>query len=625
MNILRRPSVSRLLRTWAAWLTLVAVAAVVSWVTYAWTELRGYDRLDDTTGRQLDLYAAVLENELDKQAYLPALIELDRDIDVLLATPHHTSTTDAANRKLAKFAVISGALATFVADRSGRVVAASDWYRPDSMLGKDVSKRLYFIDAMRGDEATLFGPNLDRGTSEYCFARPVARGQRIAGIVVVCSSLDPMEATWRASAFHAESEKPLVVDEHGIVIISSVPEWKFKALAPLPEDERASLNQQNMYPQLAGEPLGITTRQELAHGAQLVSLRRVSEESQIAKVIHERQVARFGWRLLILSDASDVWGSARYAAAGAAALTAFAGLLLMYVLQRRRVIEQKLATRAALQRANDELERKVEERTAQLQSTNLELVHEVAERRHAVAVLKQAQEKLVQAGKLALLGQMSAGISHEIGQPLTALRALSENARLLLARGQQDKVAENLASITDVAERMGRINAQLKSFARKAPGTHGTVRVAHAIANAQLLLQARLRSEDVEVRIDASDDVLAHCDGNRLEQVLVNLMANAIDALGGQDDKLMTITARTDDARVVVCVTDNGPGIPAALRERLFEPFFTTKPASEGLGLGLVISANIVMEFGGALRAVEAPVGAAFEFELPVVQGEVHV
>ena len=186
-------------------------------------------------------------------------------------------------------------------------------------------------------------------------------------------------------------------------------------------------------------------------------------------------------------------------------------------------------------------------------------------------------------------------------------------------------MADNLASITDVAERMGRINAQLKSFARKAPGEHGPVKVANAIANARLLLQARLKSEDVDLQVDASESLLAHCDGNRLEQVLVNLMVNAVDAMSGQSDKRLTVAAREEGGRIVVRVNDNGPGIPAALRERLFEPFFTTKPAGEGLGLGLVISANIVMEFGGALRAVDAPQGAAFEFELPVAQGEVHV
>jgi C4-dicarboxylate-specific signal transduction histidine kinase len=622
---LRRSSIARSFRTATGWLAMIATAATAAWITYLWSERNGYERLDDTAARQLDLYAAVLENELGKQAYLPALIELDDDIATLFTSPVNLSARDVANRKLAKVAVSSGALAAFVADSKGLVVAASDWYRPDSMLGKNVAKRPYFIDAMNGDEASLFAPNLERGASEYCFAKPVLRGRRVVAVVVACSGLEPMEASWGASAFRLDSEKPLVVDENGIVIISSVPEWKFKAMKEMPSTERDSLARSGLYPVRAGEPLGITLVRELVHGAQLVNLRRTPGDAVGPKVVHERPVARFGWRLLILSDADEVWRSARYAAWGAGALTGFAGVLLMYMLQRRRVIAQKLATRAALQQANDELERKVEERTAQLQSANLELVHEVAERRHAEDVLRQAQEKLVQAGKLAMLGQMSAGISHEIGQPLTALRALSENARLLLARGQAGEVADNLASITDVAERMGRINAQLKSFARKAPGEHRPVNVANAIANARMLLQARLKSENVDLQVDASDALFGHCDGNRLEQVLVNLMVNAIDAMGGQSDKRLTVAARSEAGRIVVRVTDNGPGIPAALRERLFEPFFTTKPVGEGLGLGLVISANIVMEFGGALRAVDSPLGAAFEFELPVAQGEMHV
>jgi two-component system C4-dicarboxylate transport sensor histidine kinase DctB len=294
---------------------------------------------------------------------------------------------------------------------------------------------------------------------------------------------------------------------------------------------------------------------------------------------------------------SDALRDARAAAWGAGAIVAAASLLMVVVLQRRRVISQKLAARAALQRAHDELEIKVQQRTAEL----------------------------VQAGKLALLGQLSAGISHELGQPLTALRALADNGRLLLERGRTEQVVENLRSIAGLSERMGRITAQLKAFVRKAPTTIGPVRLVDAVTDAQQLLATRLHAEQVELRVEVPPALHVLCDAYRLEQVLANLMVNAADAMRSSATKQLTIRAALTGERVVVSVVDSGPGIAPPLRERLFEPFFTTKPPGEGLGLGLVISAHIVEEFGGVLRAVDVPSGAVFEFDLAPAPQESHV
>ncbi|HJV62107.1 MAG TPA: cache domain-containing protein, partial [Albitalea sp.] len=425
MHARRKSLLTRLAGPTAVWLALLGLSGAAAWAAYGWSEGNGYARLDDAAARQLDLYAAVLENELGKHAYLPGLIEIDQDVAALLSAPAADALRDAVNRKLTRFTVEAGALASFVVDSGGRVVAASDWYRPDTVLGRELASRPFFADAMRGEPARFFSANAERGAPEYTFAQPLVRDARVLGVVVVRISLDPMEATWIDSAVRADSEKPLVVDERGVIIISSDPRWKFKALASLAPAERQRLAALGVYAGRPIEPLGLTVEGPLEHGAQLVRLAETPKRRSAPFVLHERPIPRFNWRLLSLSDVSDVWRTARLAAWSAGAVTAFMGLFLLYQLQRRRVMAQKLAARAALQRAHDELELKVQQRTAELQASNSELQHEIVERRHAEAVLRRAQQELVQAGKLAALGQMSASVSHEIGQPLTALRALS--------------------------------------------------------------------------------------------------------------------------------------------------------------------------------------------------------
>ena len=574
-------------------LSTIALVAVSASVTYVWSERRDFARLDDAVAHQLDLYAAVLEVELGKQADLPGLIDQDDRIDALVHAPADTELRNTINRKLTRFVARSGSLQATVVDAQGRVLASSDWYRNGSALARAALQEPCVAEALQGQQTQRFAPNAETGAPEVCFARPVQRDGVAVGAVVVRISLQPIEATWIDSAFRAESEKPLIVDAHGIVIMSSVPAWKQQPLGAL------------ALPQ--GQP---------DDAINLVRIPKLKPAGVEMQVVHERLLPRLGWRLLILTSAKDVWRDARTAAWSAGAGAALLGMLALLVLQRRRVGAQKLATRAALQRANDELEAKVLDRTAQLETSNRYLRHEVLERQHAEEVLRHAQEELVQAGKLALLGQLSAGISHELGQPLTALRALAQNGCLLLERERPLQARDNFVAILGLAERMGRITSQLKSFARKAPPDDRSLPFVVAIDNARQILAARFNTEGATLATDIPPGLAVRCDIYRLEQVLVNLMANAIDAMRTTEGKLLTIAASVNDDRVVVRVRDSGPGIPRHLSDRLFEPFFTTKAPGEGLGLGLVISSHIVREFGGTLRSVPSPAGAMFEFDV---------
>jgi two-component system C4-dicarboxylate transport sensor histidine kinase DctB len=212
---------------------------------------------------------------------------------------------------------------------------------------------------------------------------------------------------------------------------------------------------------------------------------------------------------------------------------------------------------------------------------------------------------------------MSAGLAHEVNQPLTAVRVLSGNTLKLLDAGRLDTVRRNLQSIEAAVDRMGRITQQLKSFARRASARHEAVDLASAVGHAQAVLEHRLQEADVSLRLELPARLRVRCDPTRLEQVLLNLMGNAVDAMQGQSRRELVLRASPQGGRVQIEVVDSGTGLSPEAQARLFEPFFTTKPAGQGLGLGLVISAQIVQEFGGRLSARSGPEGTVFSFELP--------
>jgi two-component system C4-dicarboxylate transport sensor histidine kinase DctB len=229
---------------------------------------------------------------------------------------------------------------------------------------------------------------------------------------------------------------------------------------------------------------------------------------------------------------------------------------------------------------------------------------------------RRAEEGLVQAGKLAALGQLAAGITHELNQPLAALRTLSANAGVFLQRGRMNDAVKNLGVIEELIDRMGKITGQLKAFARKDPVQRRPISLKRSMANALFLLNQKANEQQVAIAEEwPGRDVWVFGDSTRLEQVIVNLAANAMDAMAGGSQQRMTILVTVVGEWVQIAVRDNGPGIPQHHLPRLFEPFFTTKESGRGLGLGLVISIGIARELGGDLTAANRPEGGA-EFVL---------
>ncbi|NRF67815.1 sensor histidine kinase [Aquincola sp. S2] len=592
---------------------------------FRWSEQAGYRALADAAVQQLELYSAGLDIEIARHESIPSIMALDEDLLALLGTPRNAELQGRVNKRLTNLNVRAGSLSLFVLDPAGRVLATSNWYEPDSTMGSDLSKTSLFTEAMQGGQSRSFIASSDRGAPEYHFVHVIRQQGLISGLAAVKTSLEAIESMWTALAAVSPSDRLLVVDENDVVIMSSVRAWKFKSANPLAPERSIGPFESSKYPTQAIEPLDIQPVRALEHGTQLVQLASADAESSTGLyVAQERAMPRSGWRLITLSDASGVRSQARGSAVGGAAVAGLAGVLVLYLRQRRRAIASQQSARLALQEANDALELRVEERTSELHRANEALVVEVAERRRTEEQLRAAQGDLIQAGKLSTLGQMSAGITHEINQPLTALRALSENTCQLLAIGRTADVERNLHTIAALTERIGRITAQLKSFAWKASVPADPIPVAATVSSALEMLRNRLEGTQVEVHVDVPKRAWVACDPYRLEQVLLNLMSNALDAMKQTPVKVLHVEGRIDGERIHLQVSDTGCGMSEAVMQRLFEPFFSTKSPGEGLGLGLVISSSIVREFGGVLRARTGTSGTVFEFDLTRVEVKDH-
>jgi two-component system C4-dicarboxylate transport sensor histidine kinase DctB len=605
-------------------LLLLASAALVAasaFTTYKVSQRMGLAELQSIGRHRLELYAASLEREIGKYAYLPATLGLERDVLDLLERKGDARLPGKVSTYLEQLNERAGTLAIYVIDDQGGVLASSNWRRGDSYVGENLSFRPYFRDAMATGSGRFFGIGTTRSEPGYYLSSALTDGSRMPGVAIIKVSLEQLEKSW------ATVEAPvLVADENGVVILSSVPAWKFTTLRPLDAMTRDAFDRSQQYNRRALQALGITETASLGDGARLVSVAR--EKNDMVHVYpvtgnfvaQSQPLAGTPWTLTVFSNLDQIDGMSASRAAVAGVTTALLCILAMMINDRRRHLRDRLAAREALQKAHDELELKVEERTADLSAANQQLQSEIAERVRAERTLRAAQDGLIQAGKLAVIGQLSAGMAHEINQPLAALRTLSGNATRFLERGDEATARFNLERIAQIVDRMGQITGQLKAFAHKSSGELRPVDVRQVVAHAIAILEPRLSGMNAEIVSTFPDATLcALCDGNRLQQVVVNLISNALDAMAGQAGPRVEITGCVDGARVRLAFRDHGAGLSVETQSRLFEPFFTTKDPGVGLGLGLTISADIVADFGGTLQGANSPDGGAvFTLEIPL-------
>ena len=560
-----------------------------------------------TNSHRLDFYTSSLESALAKHEPLPVILGLERTLGEFLGAPQDGRLREAANRYLETVQRQTGIAAAYLINPAGDTLASSNWATPQSFVGQNYAFRPYFSAALNGDTGRFYGVGVTTGEPGYFIAAPLRKAGATIGVVAVKVSLNAIE-----SAMTQSGERLLLADRYGVVFLAARPEWRYRTLAPLAAPVAAELRSTRQYADHSLAPLSPSRVLEILGQAITVRLALPNEGIQ-EYVAQSRPAGRLGWQLLMLSDMQ----ATRRAAAGEAAAigfaAAFAAALAVYLRLQRRRRAERLA-------AEIELEARIAERTSELQLANTTLEQKVGELKQAEDILRETRNDAVQAGKLAVLGQMAAGITHELNQPLAALTTLSDNAVKLLARGESGEVNENLAQISELASRMGRIVGELKSFARKSPAAWQAVSVAAAIEQALFLVESVRHTRRLSIELELPPtDLKVRADPVRLEQVLVNLLRNGLDAMAeGVGDKRLIVSCHSSGKQVVIDISDFGPGIPAEILPHLFEPFYTTKPAGEGLGLGLAISRAIVEGCGGEISAHNtAEGGACFSVRLP--------
>ncbi len=598
-------------RFWA--FVLFLLIAGLSWQLGGWM---GYRLVEQESLEESFRYSQLIANELNRYRPMPELMAEHPLLQAALEYPDNAELILQANEEMKRMAEIVGSSDVYLMDRTGLTIAANNYDQQSSFVGNNYDFRPYFSDAMAtGESAIYFALGLASDLRGLYFSHPIKdRDGYILGVIAVKVQVRELESQWQRPASFTEAEM-VVLDNQGISFLASRPGWLYRDFRPgEPPGDMLRLRQRYPGQDLTameitdlGRPISVSER------SRRVQLRVDGRSQEHLSV--RTPLPRLDWSLQVMIGTGPVfWTRIKFLTGGAVLF--LGGFLTWLYLRERYRREAELAQRG------EQLERRVAERTADLEASNRQLLEEIRQRERAQNELRETQDELIQAAKLAVLGQMSAGLNHEMNQPLTAIQAYARNSRRFLERGNHDMVDANLAEIVTLCKKMAELTRQFKVFARKSEGPPATVDLRLAVDAALKLVTAQGGSDGVTIEWQRPDEpVLCHGDLIRIEQVLVNLMANALQAVETADEPRICIHLEDHNNLWVCRVRDNGSGLPAD-SEQVFEPFFTTKSMKQGLGLGLSISRQIVDALGGRLTGRNRVDGPGAEFILALKKRE---
>ncbi|MXP89074.1 sensor histidine kinase [Pseudomonas aeruginosa] len=560
---------------WRSLVILALLLAPLLWPLQYFAERYYSEQLAEQNRQTLDLYVANLLGTLRRYEELPQILGGLPVLRQALQQPGDPLLQKIANEALADIRRRTGADVIYLLQPDGTTQVASNWAQADSFVHRNFAFRPYYREAMQGRLARFFGLGTTSIKRGYYFASAVKEGSRIIGVLVVKVDLEHIERLWGNSP-----EQLLVIDNYGVVILSSREDWRFHASRPLSAAERDEIHANIPYPVQDPKPLRL---------------------QQSAWLSQSRTLPETGWTVSIYAPRTLIERPVRSVLLiGGATLLALLLLLTLLTLSRRHYLD-RIALEAEAKR---QLEERVLERTRELENANAQLQQEVHEREQAQRELMRAQDEVVQAGKLTALGTMSASISHELNQPLAAIRSYADNARVLLDHQRTEDARGNLEQISDLTTRMASIIAHLKAYARGARRAPENVQLQPAIEDALSMVASRRRAMNVELLRDVPDAPLwVQAGETRLRQILGNLLTNALDALAEKaPPRRLWVIASQDQHGVTLTLRDNGPGFSEDALAHTHEPFFTTKTTAKGLGLGLAICDNLLRALGGRLE-----------------------
>ncbi len=573
------------------WMLLLGmlIATVVVWEITRLTYSVELGSLIETGEERLTLYSGTLREALSRYAYLPYVLARDGAVQELLFSG---GDVGRVNRYLEELNREAGSDELYVIDITGNTVAASNWRDPLSYIGQNYGFRPYFTEAKQGGQGRFFAIGTTTGRPGFFMSHPVQRAGRISGVVVAKVNLAPLQDGWREGG-----EIVMVSDANGVLFLSSRSDWKYTTLVPLTVEQRQRIGAGRQY---SDQPLPLSPLQTFESISENRRLVRVGDTRYL---MLSRALNVPGWTLLHLAPLAPVYERSRAVATIGTILALLILALGLYARERR----QKQLSR-----------RKAREAEA-IKQVNLRLQEEIDEHRLTEQALRDTQAELLQSSKLAALGQLAAGIVHELNQPIAAIRTHAASGRLLLERQLSEQLRETFAAITRITEHMASITAQLKSFASKTPRRYEQLVLQNCLESALGMVAPLLGEAGVSLEKQLPLEPVTLSGGRgQLEQVLVNLIRNSVDAMRDSDERRLRIAVTREAGSVQLSVRDSGCGIAEQDLPELFNPFFTTKEVGQGLGLGLSISYRIVTDLGGTIRAINNPDGgASFIVQLP--------
>ena len=574
------PDTSRTI-SWRARIALAAVllaAACTVWVTNRLLTDRFTESTRNRAELRLALYSGNLLSELRQNAIVPQLLARDQSLINALQTRDFSLST----QRLMTFVDEIGAASILMLDQDGRTVAATDRNRLDESRRREA----YFVDAVRANTTVFSVSERQAGGYSFTYARRVEDPDAVLGVIVVEVDLQKFERAWAGI-----SDAVMVTDSTGTIILATENRWRGLS-------ENDALKQQTPQSAIQRAIRATTDWTALPPDAYL-------RGEAVMRL--ENRIPFRGWRITSYTTYESIREKVNTVLA--LEIMGFAILLALafYALSRKTALRMALFQRES----------------AELRQLNTRLQREIAERERVQETLAVAEQTLAQSSKLAALGEMSAAVSHELNQPLAAMKTYLAGARLLLGRNRPEEALASFGRIDDLIERMGAITKQLKSYARKGGDNFVPVNMGQALASSLSMMEPQLRERQVQItRILPEEPVFVMGDQVRIEQVMVNLLRNALDATKSEDNPEVEIILAAGETATLT-VRDNGDGIKDF--DALFEPFYTTKQPGDGVGLGLAISSGIVNDLGGRLTARNGQNGGAvFEMQLPVLVGGIE-
>ena len=570
------PGISWRVKLAIALMVILAVGVVL--VTNRWLSERFTESTRNRAELRLALYSGNMVSELQRTSVVPLLLAGDPALIEALRNASYAGTS----QKLIRVQSEIGVASILLIDADARTVGATN----RNLLGTNHRNTAYFVEAQRNKDTVFTAQAREGGGFDFTYSRAVLVDGKFAGVIVVAVDLMKYERAWAGL-----QDAVMVTDSEGTVILATEPRWR-----GLPMDEALAVRDA---PSALSRALQAT-----ADWAQAPPDAYVRGEAVMKT---EARVPFRGWRMVTFT----AYDSVRERVNGILALEIMGFAILMaltFYFLSRKAWSQSMS---------------FQRESAELRMLNARLQREIAEREKVQKDLAVAELTLAQSSKLAALGEMSAAVSHELNQPLAAMKTYLAGARLLLQRKRPEEALSSFQRIDDLIERMGAITRQLKSYARKGGEAFEPVDLRSALSGALSMMEPQLKQRVVKItRTLPRVPVMVMADRIRLEQVIINLLRNALDATRDRPDPQIDLILSAGDV-AMLAVRDNGTGIKDL--DNLFEPFYTTKKPGEGVGLGLAISSGIVTDLGGRLTARNSESGGAvFEMQLPLMGKEVE-